>query len=79
MNKKEYCKKHNSVAYYSGFNGLEIKGVEHGLDDHLYCVSNVCGGEKAQKYHRCKIYYEGKDAFFRVSGYKISFNECIKL
>lgn len=31
MNKREYCMTHESVAYYSGLNGLEIKGIEYGI------------------------------------------------
>lgn len=34
MTKKEYCIAHESIAYYSGLNGLEIKGVE-------YCFCNI--------------------------------------
>lgn len=30
MNKREYCESRESIAYYSGLNGLEIKGIEHG-------------------------------------------------
>lgn len=33
MNKREYCESRESVAYYSGLNGLEIKGIEYGIDD----------------------------------------------
>ena len=33
MNKREYCESRESVAYYSGLNGLEIKGVEYGIND----------------------------------------------
>ncbi len=28
MNKREYCESRESIAYYSGLNGLEIKGDE---------------------------------------------------
>ena len=27
MNKREYCESRESIAYYSGLNGLEIKGI----------------------------------------------------
>lgn len=70
MNKREYCESRESVAYYSGLNGLEIKGIEYGIDDFVYCVSGCWyGGKAARRFHRCKIYYpaNGKDsAFFRV-------------
>lgn len=28
MNKREYCESRESIAYYSGLNGLEIKGIK---------------------------------------------------
>lgn len=37
MNKREYCESRESIAYYSGLNGLEIKGIEYGIDD-LYLL-----------------------------------------
>ena len=77
MNKREYCEIRESVAYYSGLNGLEIKGI------FVYCVSGCWyGGKAARRFHRCKIYYpaNGKDsAFFRVDGYKIPLDECIRM
>ena len=66
MNKREYCESRESIAYYSGLNGLEIKGIEYGINDLVYCVSGC--------------WYGGKDsAFFRVHGYKIPLDECIKM
>lgn len=81
MNKKEYCMTRESVAYYSGLNGLEIKGIEYGIDDYVYCVSGCWyGGKAARRFHRCKIYYPiTESAFFRVDGYKIPFDECIRM
>nr|DAN85785.1 MAG TPA: hypothetical protein [Caudoviricetes sp.] len=49
MTKKEYCMSHDSVAYYSGLNGLEIKGIEYGVNDFVYCVSGCWYGGKAAK------------------------------
>lgn len=81
MTKKEYCMAHESVAYYSGLNGLEIKGIEYGVNDFVYCVSGCWyGGKAARRFHRCKIYYPiTASAFFRVDGYKIPFDECIRM
>ena len=50
MNKRQYCESRESIAYYSGLNGLEIKGIEHGIDDYIYYVSGAWGGGKA--FHR---------------------------
>lgn len=32
MNKREYCESRESIAYYSGLNGLEIKGSTQYID-----------------------------------------------
>lgn len=47
MNKREYCESRESIAYYSGLNGLEIKGIEYGINDFVYCVSGCWYGGKA--------------------------------
>lgn len=78
MNKREYCESRESIAYYSGLNGLEIKGIEYGIDDYIYFVSGVWGGGKA--FHRRKIQYTRKGAaFFRVYGYRVPLDECIRM
>lgn len=77
MNKREYCESRESIAYYSGLNGLEIKGIEHNIEDYVYCVSGAWGGGKT--FHRCKVYYTGKTPYFRVHGYKIPLDECIRM
>lgn len=80
MKKREYCESHETIAYYSGLNGLEIKGFEHGTEDYVYCVSGAWGGGKG--FHRCRIYYpedERKSVFFKVYGYKVSLDECIRI
>lgn len=47
MNKWQYCESRESIAYYSGLNGLEIKGIEYGINDYVYCVSGCWYGGKA--------------------------------
>ena len=69
MNKREYCESRESIAYYSGLNGI---------NDYVYCVSGAWGGGKA--FHRCKIQYTRKGAaFFRVYGYRVPLDECIRI
>ena len=78
MTKKEYCINNKPVAYYSGLNGLEIHGIEYGINDYLYCTSGAWSGKK--QYHKLKINYSFSDvAFIRLHGYKIPLNECIKM
>ena len=62
MNKRKYCECRETIAYYSGLNGLEIKGIEYGIDDYIYCVSGAFGGGKA--FHRCKIQYTAQGLLF---------------
>lgn len=69
-----------SVAYYSGFHGLEIKSIEHGINNYLYCVSGAWRSEDKQKPHRLKIYYDSKDGdYVRLHGYKIPLRDCIRM
>lgn len=81
MTKKEYCLNHESIAYYSGLNGLEIKGIEYGIDNYIYAVSGMWyGGEKARRYHRVKIRYTiNGDPYFRIFGNRIPLAECIRM
>ena len=75
MNKKDILKM-ETIAYYSGFNGLEIKGIEYGIDDHVLCVSGAWNGKP--KPHRLKIYYTSENAFIKLHGYRVPLDECIR-
>ena len=78
MTKREYCMRNPAIAYYSGLNGLEIHGIEYGIEDYIYCVSGTWGGGKA--FHRVKVQYTRKgSAFFMVRGYRIPLDECIRM
>lgn len=78
ISKKEICLGNPSRAYYSGFGGLEIKYIDYGIDDYIYCVSGSWTGKPS--YHKLKIYY-GADgvAYITLHGYKVLLNECIKM
>ena len=75
MTKKDILKM-ETIAYYSGFNGLEIKGIEYGIDDYVLCVSGAWNGKP--KLHRLKIYYTSENAYIKLSGYRIPLDECIR-
>ena len=78
MTKKEYCSTTPATAYYSGLGGLEIHGIEYGINDYLFCTSGAWIGKK--RYHRLKINHNNSgDAFIRLHGYKIPLNECIRM
>ena len=80
MSKKEYFKNNPATAYYSGFNGLEIYGIEYGIDDYIYCVSGAWGAASKRKYHRLKIRCTAYGQhYFLLHGYKIPLSDCIKM
>ena len=77
MTKKEYCLTHPAYAYYSGFSGLEIHGIEYEIEDYIYCVSGAWGSKKS--YHKLKIYYDDNGDYIKLHGYRIPLNECIRM
>ena len=80
MTKKEYCMQHDTVAYYSGFFGLEIKGIEYGINDYVYCVSGAWGAKSKQSCHRLKIYYTNNgNAYILFHGHRVLLRECIRV
>jgi len=80
MTKKEYCQKHPAIAYYSGFSGLEIHGIEYGINDCVYCVSGAWGAASNRKYHKLKIHCTAYGQhYFMLHGYKIPLADCIRM
>ena len=55
MTKKEICQNNATIAYYSGFGGLEAKFIEYGIDDYMYIVAGAWNGKRT--YHKLKIRY----------------------
>lgn len=77
MQKKDILKM-ETIAYYSGLNGLEIKYIIHGIDDYILCVSGAWGGVK--KAHILKVYYpSSKSPYIKLHGYTIRLDECIRV
>lgn len=67
-----------SVAYYSGLNGLEIKDILYGINDYILCVSGAWGGKKTP--HKLKIYYNQDGSnYIKLHGYRIRLDECIRM
>lgn len=78
MTKKQICESNKTIAYYSGLGGLEIKALEYGVDDYIYCVSGAWGGKKS--YHKLKVYTGRRgDGYIKLHGYKIPLNECMRV
>ena len=77
MSKKEICSKNKSVGYWSVCGGVEVKSIDFGCEDYVYCISNAWGGKKG--YHKLKINYTNDDAYVVLDGYRLYFNECIRI
>lgn len=77
MTKKEICLNNKSFAYYSGFGGLELKKIEYGIEDYIYCISGAWTGKPA--YHKLKIHYENDGDYVMLHGTKVPMDECIKM
>lgn len=67
MTKRELCENKPSIAYYSGFNGLEVKSISHGINIEMYAVSNAWGGKR--RYHKLRIYSNKNGEYIRLHGY----------
>lgn len=76
MTKKEYCENRSTVAYYSGFGGLEVKFIEYETDDYVYLVAGAWNGKKS--YHRLKIHYGAKSVYTRLFGQRCPLSEFIR-
>lgn len=72
---KKYYLEKEYEAYYSGWNGIEIKAIEYGIIDHVIFVSDAWYGHR--KVHRAKIHY-GKRPYFIHAGHRIAFDDCIR-
>lgn len=77
MSKKEVCLNNDSFAYYSGLGGLELKKIEYGINEYIYCVSGAWTGKKS--YHKLKVYYDNNGGYIKLHGYKIPLADCIRM
>ena len=78
MTKKEKCLNNNTIACYYGLGGVEIKHIEYGIEDYIYCVSGAWSTTN-KRYHKLKVYYTEKGGYIRLYGYRIPLNECIRV
>ena len=79
MNKKEQCLNNDTIAYYYGLGGVEIKHIEYGIEDYVYCVSGVFGSPKIHRYHKLKVYNTEKGSYIKLHDYKIPRDESIRV
>lgn len=80
MTAKDYCRTNPAVAYVSRNAGLEIHGIEYGVNDYVYTVSGAWAGTAAYRFHRVRIDYTARGrAYFRIRGSRVYLDECISM
>ena len=80
MTKREKCLNNETIGYYSDIWGyVEIKHIEYGIEDYLYCVSGTWGITTNKRYHKLKVCYTEKGGYIRLYGYRIPLEECIRV
>ena len=73
---KMEIKNKETIAYYSGWGGIEIKDFVYGIEDYVEYVGNAWHG--GSTVHRTKIYTTPNTAYFIYAGHRISLAECIR-
>lgn len=77
LTKEEICYRSETIAYYSGFGGVEVKQITYGIEDYMYCVSGAWGGYMSC--HKLKIQTDTKgNMFVKLHGYKLPLDEFIR-
>lgn len=62
-----------TVAYYSGFGGIEVKAID---DDYMYCVSGTFAGKVTP--HKLKIYYNSERPYIVYNGHRCCLDEFLR-
>lgn len=73
---KQHYSSLETIAYYSGFSGIEIKGIEYDIEGHIIFIAGAWRSNKT--IHRRKIYSSENGSYFICNGNRIKLSECIK-
>ena len=75
MTKKEICTNNPTIGfYYDGLAGLEIKYIEHDVEDYVYYIAHYA----EDSYHKSQVYYDDDGPYFEFYGRKIHFDEILR-
>ncbi len=64
-----------TVGYWSGFDGLEVKELQYGIEGYAIVVSGSFTGTK--NVHRLRVYYDDRP-YIKLFDRKWFFDECIR-
>ena len=62
------------VAYISALGGIEIKHIEYGIEDRIFCVSNAWNGKRTA--HKVRVYYSN-EPYIILHGLRYKLSEAI--
>ena len=65
-----------TIGYFSGFGGLEIKAIEYGVSDVVKFVVGAWTGDK--KACSAVVWYDDDGAYFTYRRNKIYFSDCVR-
>lgn len=74
--KKTDIKNMETISYYSGFGGIEIKHIEFDINVFVYYVAGAWRGRPT--YHKAYIYCGNRGLYFKFKGIRIYFEDCIR-
>lgn len=75
--KIEYLFK-DSLGYWSVLGGAELKGIIYSINDYAIVVTNSWYRVSNKSVHKVKIYY-GKRDYIIIRGYRLYFDECMRI
>ena len=82
MSKHEYIRTHKTVGVYSGWGGIEIKGIEYDRFGYpsVYAVSGAFAENPMyHSHHRVKMEYTlYGEPYFRIFNHRIPLRDCIR-
>lgn len=85
MTKKEFFEQNRNnlypIAYISALGGIEIYGIEHGINDYIFCADGAWYGKKmiSSYQHKVKIRYNSKtEPYFELYNQRYYFKDAIR-
>ena len=76
-NEKDVILAKSTIAYYSGYAGIEIKDIEYGIEDYIIFVAGAWCSNKTV--HRVKVYYGVDRPYFKYYGNRIYLDDCLRV
>ena len=77
MTLREQYENSQSVAYFYGFDGIEIKDILYDIDDYVVFAAGTLSSNPT--IHKSKIYNSDDRAYFKFHGSRIYLDDCMRV